>query len=236
MAAQPPEHIAEELLQRAYEPETASRIFNEKVKKIPLLLRPTSPDPSINARAKRQYERHQKEKLQRKSKKPKPLSAKQKRALCVYEMPKDQRKYAIYEPLHRMWCDYMREILGLKAGKTYVDASGAGPMLVTADYHGALVEVVRSRCPSRVSLRGIVVKDTKHTLEIITKGNELKIVPKEQTIFRFEVPLEEKEEEEEEGGDEKRKPLVFELHGHQFEYRAPDRANKKFKMHIDPDL
>ena len=32
------------------------------------------------------------------------------------------------------------------------------------------------------------------------------------------------------------KPLLFELHGSQFENRAPDRANRKFKMHIDPDL
>jgi len=32
------------------------------------------------------------------------------------------------------------------------------------------------------------------------------------------------------------RPLVFELHGSQFENRAPDRANKKFKQHIDPEL
>lgn len=231
MAAQPTtEHIAEELLQRAHEPEIANRIFSDKVKKIPLLLRPSSPDPSINARAKRQYERHQKEKAQRKSKKPKPMSAKQKRALCIYEIPKDQRKYAIYEPLHRLWCDYMREILGLKEGKTYVDATGAGPMLVSADYHGSLIEVVRSRCPSRAGLQGIVVKDTKYTFEIITKRNELKTVPKEHTVFRFEVPFEEKD------GEEKRKPLVFELHGHQFEIGASARANKKFRWHFDPEL
>ncbi|PPJ59119.1 hypothetical protein CBER1_01748 [Cercospora berteroae] len=235
MATQPADHIAHELLSRAHEPEIASKIFSDKVKKIPLLLRPTSPDPSVNARAKRQYERHQKEKAKRKSKKPKPLSAKQKRALGIYDIPKDQRKYAIYKPLHRMWCDYMREILGLKDGRTHVEPNGAGPMLVTADYHGAMMEVVRSRCPSRVGLKGIVVKDTRFTFEIITARNELKTVPKENTVFRFEVPFEEKSEGDAEE-KEKMKPLVFELYGHQFESRAPDRANKKFKMHIDPDI
>ena len=124
----------------------------------------------------------------------------------------------------------MREILGLKEGKTYVDATGAGPMLVSADYHGSLIEVVRSRCPSRAGLQGIVVKDTKYTFEIITKRNELKTVPKEHTVFRFEVPFEEKD------GEEKRKPLVFELHGHQFEIGASARANKKFRWHFDPEL
>ncbi|KAK4499842.1 hypothetical protein PRZ48_008028 [Zasmidium cellare] len=226
MASQPTEHIAEELLQRAHEPEQASTIFREKIKLRPLHLRPTSPDPSLNARSKRQYARLQKAKAERKSNKPKPLSAKQKRALCIYDIPKEQRKYAIYEPLHLLWCGYMREILGLKDGKKQVNANNAGPFLVSADYHGAVMEIVRSKCVSRVGLKGIVVKDTKFTFELITAKNELKTVPKEQTIFRFEVPFEE----------EGRKPLVFEIHGNQFEARAPDRANRKFKMHIDLDL
>lgn len=82
---------------------------------------------------------------------------------------------------------YIREILGVSAttecdegakeaidGRKFVTPAGAGPMLVSADYHGALVEVVRSRCVSRVGIRGIVVKDTKFTFEIITMKNELK--------------------------------------------------------------
>ena len=236
MAAEPKEHIAETLLKRAHSPDTATAIHRERVKQRPLLLRPTSPDPSLNARSKRQYERLQKAKAQRKSNKPKPLSAKQKRALCIYEIPKEQQKYAIYEPLHRMWCGYMREILGLSDGKrTFVDAMSAGPMMASADYHGALVEVVRSRCVSRVGLKGIVVKDTKFTFEIVTKNDEVKIAPKEHTVFRFEVPFEHEDANMENGG-EKRKPLIFEIHGGQFESRAPDRANKKFKLHVDPDL
>lgn len=233
MAAQPEEHIAEGLLKRAHSPDNATTIFQQKVKQRPLLLRPTSPDPALDARSKRQYARLQKSKAERKSNKPKPLSAKQKRALCVYEIPKEQRKYAIYEPLHRMWCGYIREILGITEGRTYIDANGAGPFLVSADYHGALVEVVRSRCVSRVGLTGIVVKDTKFTFEIVTRKDELKVVPKEHTVFRFEVPLEEAESE---GSAEKKRPLQFEIHGSRFECRAPERANRKFKMHIDPDI
>ncbi|EME80186.1 uncharacterized protein MYCFIDRAFT_211990 [Pseudocercospora fijiensis CIRAD86] len=227
MASQPPEHVAEELLQRAH-PENAETIFRERVKQRPLLLRPSSPDPTLNARAKRQHERLQKAKAKR-SNKPKPLSAKAKRALCIYDIPKSQQKYAIYEPLHSMWCEYMRDILGLKNGRAYVDAKGGGPILASADYHGALIEVVRSRCVSRVGLQGIVVKDTKFTFEVITKRNELKTVPKEHTIFKFQVPLEE-------GDVSGKQPLVFEIHGDQFRSRAPDRAAKKFKPHINPDL
>lgn len=237
MAAQPKENIAEALLNRAHTPETAESIHRERVKQRPLLLRPTSPDPNLNARSKRQYERLQTAKAKRKTKKPRPLSAKQKRALCLYEIPEEQQKYAIYEPLHRMWCGYMREILGLSDGKrTYVDAVSAGPILVSADYHGALVEVVRSRCISRVALKGIVVKDTKFTFEVVTKADAVKTIPKEHTVFRFEVPFETSDNKKVDGVQEERKPLVFELHGNQFETRAPERANKKFKPHVDPDL
>ncbi len=134
MAAQPKEkddnHVASTLLCRAHSPDTASNIFRERVKTRPLLLRPSSPDPTLNARSKRQYERLQKAKAQRKSNKPKSLSAKQKRKLCIYEIPKTQQKYSIYEPVHQMWCAYMREILGIANGKrTYVDAKGAGHMI-----------------------------------------------------------------------------------------------------------
>ena len=237
-------HIAEELLDRAHPSDTANTIFREKVKQRPLLLRPSSPDPNRDARSKRQYERHQKQKAQRKSKKPKPLSAKQKRKLCLYDIPKSQQKYAIYEPLHELWCGYMREVLGLKRtddenGRTWVDAAAVGPVLVSADYHGAEIEVVRSKCESLVGLKGIVVKDGKFAFEIVTRKDVFKCLPKRGSVFRFEVPFEErKDSEQREGADSQplRIPLVFNLYGNQFEARASDRANRKFRWHYDPDL
>lgn len=58
-------------------------------------------------------------------------------------------------------------------------------------------------------------------------------IPKEHTIFRFTVPLPTVAAEAAEGEKKDRaevaKPLVFELHGSQFENRPVDRANKKFK-------
>ena len=67
--------------------------------------------------------------------------------------------------------------------------------------------------------------------EIVTRKDEVKIVPKEHTVFRMEVPFAKVE-----GEVEEKKPLVFEILGGQFEQRAPDRANKKFRMHMDPDV
>jgi ribonuclease P protein subunit POP4 len=53
-------------------------------------------------------------------------------------------------------------------------------------------------------------------------------------VFRVEVDVGGKEEKEGEG-DNKRK-LVFDVMGEQFQSRAPDRANRKFKMHYQWDL
>lgn len=174
MTAKPP-HIAQELLSRAFSPETAEKIFNEKVRQKPLLLRPTDTD-AVDARAARRKARAKKQALRAKSTpNPKPLTAKEKRALSIYEIPPEARKYEIYKPLHRMWVGYIHEVLGGEAFLP-VTATTAGK-LCSADFHGAEIEVVRARCVGRVGLRGIVVKDTKFTFEIITKSNQLKGEP-----------------------------------------------------------
>lgn len=55
-------------------------------------------------------------------------------------------------------------------------------------------------------------------------------VPKEHTIFRFQVPLPTEE------GKAPKEPLTFELNGEQFQTRAADRANRKFRIHYQPDI
>ena len=169
-------HIAHSLLSKAHRPEIASAIFTEKVLHKPLHLRPTSPDPtSQNARGKRRLQRLRKRQRSQQRQKPTPLSAKEKRISGIYEISKDAQKHEIYVPLHQMWLGYMWEILGLKEGEgAYVTAQSAGSKLASADFHGAEVIVVRSRCVSMVGLGGIVVRDTKFTFQVITKKNELK--------------------------------------------------------------
>lgn len=162
-----------------------------------------------------------------------------------------------------MWVQYMQEVLGIDEQRFNsnkplppITALSHGSKLVSADYHGAEIEVVRSRCAGRVGSKGIVVRDTKFTFVIVTEKDVVKsefqgkrifsfsfgglliqqlstAIPKEQTVFRFtipSVPLHLKIEANEEKTDgTKPKDLVFELHGSQFENRPVDRANKKFK-------
>lgn len=147
-----------------------------------------------------------------------------------------------------MWLEYIWEILGIKKGDekardVYVSAQGGGAILAGADFHGAEMEVVRCGCVGRVGTKGIVVKETKFTFEMVTRKDELRVVPKRKTVFRFEVPLpkveDEKDVQMENGVTESRltkKNLVFEIHGSQFEVRPTDRATKKFKQRTLDEL
>ncbi|KAK3389835.1 putative rRNA and tRNA processing protein [Podospora didyma] len=234
--------IAAALLARAHTPDEANRILTDKVQQRPLFLAPSSPPPS-DARQARHREREKKKQNRKKAVKPKPLSATQRRKLGLYDVPRAGQKYALFEPLHNLWLGYIREILG---SEIYTGGEGAAAKLASADFHGAEVEVVRSGCVSRVGLKGIVIKDSKFAFEIVTKKNNLKLVPKEGTIFRLTVPVSKTGEGHEVGtGSEgaKENPetdqppsMVFEIHGDQFQFRSADRANKKFRSHFSKKL
>ena len=169
-------HPAFRLLSKSHIPQAADALFTDKVLHKPLHLRPTSPDPSSqDARAQRRLQRLRKKEHNLRHRKPKPLSAKEKRKSGIYDITEEQQKYDIYEPLHKMWVKYMWEVLGVKEGQNnYFTAQHAGAMLASADYHGAELTVVRSKCLGTVGLKGIVVRDTKFTFQIITMKNELK--------------------------------------------------------------
>lgn len=79
----------------------------------------------------------------------------------------------------------------MKVGeKSFVTAQSAGSKLGSADYHGADIRVIRSRCVGMVGLAGIVVRDTKFTFQVITKKNELKSAsPRMQSSLRPERRL-----------------------------------------------
>ncbi|PHH72623.1 hypothetical protein CDD80_4403 [Ophiocordyceps camponoti-rufipedis] len=220
--ADPQAAAVQDLLAKAHSPESARRIYATKIQHRTLHLRPSSPPPAVtNAREARRKARES----TRKRGKPGPLSNRERRKLGLDDVPRRGHRYEIYEPLHQLWLGYMRETLG-------DDLYSGGPMaaakLASAEFHGALTEVVRSRCPSRVGIKGIVVRDRKFVMEIVPRRGGLKVVPKEGTTFRFQVTPEQTTERGE--------PFAFEVLGDQLMVRSADRANKKYKTHFLPDL
>ncbi|KAI1332404.1 RNase P/MRP, p29 subunit [Xylariaceae sp. FL0255] len=253
-----PQSLTHQLLRRAHSPDTANRIFADKIQHRPLFLKPSSPPPP-NTRDARRKVRKEKQK-RAKALKPKPLSVTQRKKLGLTYLPRRDRlknnktrkeNYAVYAPLNKLWLSYIREVLG---SEIYGGGEGAAAKLSAADFHGADIEVARSRCPSRVGVRGIVLRDSRFAFTVVTKRDEVKLLPKEGTVFRVLVPppsagkesaedskakqeghtdQQMKDGEEEKGEEEKqRDPFIFEIHGDQFQFRSADRANKKFRTHF----
>ena len=113
----------------------------------------------------------------------KPLTSKEKRDLGLHRLPKKGLKYSSFESLHQLWLGYMTELLDLQT----LEAGGWSPNLCEetrqlqlqmrvcrADLTGALVSIASAACPSMIGVSGLVVMETKNTLQIIMKDNKLR--------------------------------------------------------------
>lgn len=231
------QQLTRELLSRAHSPDSVDRIYNEKIQHRTLHLRASSPPPAaVNARAARRKKR-QDERDRTRKQKPAPLSARERRRLGLEETGRDGQTYATYEPLNRLWMGYMHEILGTDV---HVGGPNAAAKLASAEFHGAHVEVVRSRCPGRVGIAGIVVRDGKYAMDIVTRKRGVKVVPKEGTVFRTRVEVQPQQQQPQDKQGEHDQPqseaagqaFVFDVLGDQMMQRSADRATRKFKGHF----
>nr|XP_042708158.1 ribonuclease P protein subunit p29 isoform X2 [Chrysemys picta bellii] len=107
-----------------------------------------------------------------KRKKTKGFSAKQRREMRLFEVKPEQQKYELFQPLHELWKQYIRDLCnGLRpdAQPQMIQAK-----LLKADLHGAIVT-------------GIILQEMKHIFKIITKEDKLKVIPKINNVFSLEV-------------------------------------------------
>ncbi|XP_004085369.1 ribonuclease P protein subunit p29 isoform X2 [Oryzias latipes] len=163
------------------------------------------------------YARPKKQKTKRSSKRAKGLTAQQKKALKVFQIRPEHQRYELFLPLHDLWRRY---VLDLCAGlKPTCSPQFVQQKLLKADLHGAIITVVRSKCPSYVGQSGILLQEFKHVFKIITREDRLKVIPKRNSVFSVEV-----------------NGFVSHIYGSRFEQRASERSAKKFKVHGSIDL
>lgn len=129
----------------------------------------------------------------------KELTAREKRSLGLDRLPKTGLQYTNFTELSTLWQDYMKDLLGtevLKATKwtppsDYNDTSGHLPNLQSkvskADLHGAIIKVESAECPTHVGRQGICLMETRHTFQIISTDNKLRMMPKKGSVFSVEV-------------------------------------------------
>jgi len=125
-------------------------------------------------------------------------------------------KYADFLALNQMWREYIATLRGSLAATSPVFAE----KLIRADFHGALVKVVRSTSPTAVGLQGIVLIETRNTFRVITTANKVKTFSKAGSVFACEVDND----------------ALIQLFGNQLCQRPAERAAKKYKQRNSVDL
>lgn len=105
--------------------------------------------------------------------------------LNLHDIPKEGQKYEYFKPLNNLWIQYVTSKFSNQDG--IVKKLNADDRLLKMDYHGAFMTVVNSKCKSYIGIKGIVAKETKYVLMLVTQENTLKKIPKKGSIFMFEV-------------------------------------------------
>ncbi|KAI9064341.1 RNase P/MRP, p29 subunit [Trametes sanguinea] len=162
-----------------------------------------------------------------------------------WKLRKEETKFALFVPLHSLWLGYMTELLSLSSPPTGTESNPAAAMpssagmhakLIKADFHGAIITVRRSKNPCLVGLSGIVVHETENAFKVITQRDQLKLIPKQNSVFVFAVPLYATAALPPHSTTSPTVRTVldmphieFELYGNHFCYRAAERAGRKFK-------
>ncbi|TFK40457.1 Rof/RNase P-like protein [Crucibulum laeve] len=219
-------------------------------------------NPQRESRAKKEMElKHARRKAEKEQKKLGIIGKREAREKGVWKFDEQQMKFELFVPLHHMWMGYMSELLGLAqppmssspppSAQTMPGSSGLHPKLVKADFHGSVMTVRRSKNPSLIGLSGIVIHETENAFKIITTESKVKVLPKQNSIFAFAIPLysiiptNPAPNSNQKGHTPTPFPPIppknaqgtvldlphmeFELHGNQFCFRSADRVGRKFK-------
>ncbi|KAF8834610.1 RNase P subunit p29-like protein [Paxillus ammoniavirescens] len=221
----------------------ASRVKDRHV----LLENPMRESRARKERAAKQARKH----VEGDAKKLKALGRNAGEAKGLWKLEKNATKFNLFVPLHQLWMGYMSELLGLAAPDSLSpslegkmpSSSSMHAKLVKADLHGSLLTVRQSRNPCLVGLSGIVIHETENAFKIVTRKDQLKLVPKQNSIFALAIPFHSmlpsssSEWEPAQAQQSPPEPLTvldrsyieFDLYGNQFCFRSADRSSRKFK-------
>lgn len=140
------------------------------------------------------------------------LSSKDRKRLKLFDIKKEHQTYAKYLPMHRLWKQYIADVLDVNK-MTDSNIPAVQEKLLKADFHGSCLTVQRSKCPSYVGVSGIVLQETRNMFKVITKDDQVKCIPKMNSVFALEIGS-----------------YMFSIHGNQFRVRSAERCTRKFKL------
>ncbi|CAE7856814.1 POP4, partial [Symbiodinium microadriaticum] len=89
-------------------------------------------------------------------------------------------RYEDFEPLRLLWDQYIRDL-------SPENDDELSAILARADLHGSSLRVAQARNPGMVRLAGTVIEETQKTFRIITADNQVKVLPKESSVFEVQA-------------------------------------------------
>ncbi|KAF9210585.1 RNase P/RNase MRP complex subunit [Podila verticillata] len=110
-------------------------------------------------------------KKRKRANKSKALTAKEKRALHVYDIPLESRKYELFLPLNTLWKGYMSEVFGSTTPTAFTQK------LLKADLHGAVITVI----PKVNNVFSIPIRNSVFTLH----GNQFRYRASQRSTKKF---------------------------------------------------
>lgn len=98
--------------------------------------------------------------------------------------------------------------------------------LIKADYHGAFVRVIQSKCPAFVGTSGIILQETMNTFVLVRPNQEKPVVtiPKKGSVFSCSLIKDDGQ------------TLDWHLFGDQLCQHSGFRSSKKFKSKASVSL
>lgn len=117
----------------------------------------------------------------------------------IFEINEGEIKFKDMIPIHMMWKEYMRDLVGNVSQLTEKDQkpksnesiitlrTGLLLKVLKADLHGAIISVFESKS-CQVGLEGIIVKESRQTFTIITPDDRLKTLSKANMTFLLKLP------------------------------------------------
>ncbi|GER54321.1 galactosylgalactosylxylosylprotein 3-beta-glucuronosyltransferase, partial [Striga asiatica] len=92
------------------------------------------------------------------------MSLKQHKKCGSFDLPKEFHNFEIFKPMHEKWKAYITQLLKL-VGKDQ------------------LAQFVQCKIAAYFGIHGIMIRETKETLGIITQDNKFRVVPKKGSVF-----------------------------------------------------
>lgn len=156
-----------------------------------------------------------KKQLKGKTSRKKLFNRKVSQALCT--LPREGSKYSDFEDLYKLWKSHAKAQLSSLPNNLDISSQSEFQRVISKmEFQGSKIHVVSSKCPTMVNHSGIILLETRETFKIISKDNQIRMLPKRDSVFLLKI------------GN-----LTVKIFGKHLTIRPAERSIKKIKNFMD---